>query len=260
MVSVVQPKTPDPFVPQARLIIDPPARGTWNMAVDDALLQSAGEGVTTLRLYEWSEPTLSLGYFQSVAEREAHAASRNCPLVRRASGGGAIVHDHELTYCLAMPIAERFAAQANLLYDAVHSSLIESLKGFGVPAHLQEPAATAAAPATPPFLCFQRRTRGDVLCGQAKIAGSAQRRQRGGLVQHGSILLSQSAAAPELPGIEQIAGISLAAGELATTLADQLAGKLGVQWAGSAFTDLEQSRANRCESDRFAAAEWTCRR
>ena len=244
----------------ARLIIDPPARGTWNMAVDDALLESAGEGVTSLRLYEWSEPTLSLGYFQAAAERDGHAASRGCPLVRRASGGGAIIHDRELTYCLAVPIAERFAVQANLLYDAVHSALTESLAAFGVPSHLHEPTATAAAPAPPPFLCFQRRTRGDVLCGQAKIAGSAQRRQRRGLVQHGSILLSQSAAAPELLGIEQIAGISLIAGELAVALADRLAGKLGLRRVNSALTDHEQSRAKNVESGRFASAAWTCRR
>ena len=244
----------------ARLIIDPPARGPWNMAVDDALLESAGEGTTTLRLYEWSEPTLSLGYFQAAAERAGHVASRDCPLVRRASGGGAILHDRELTYCLAMPIAERFGARANLLYAAVHKALIESLAAFGVPSHLHEPTAAEAATAPPPFLCFQRRTRGDVLCGQSKIAGSAQRRQRGGLVQHGSILLAQSAAALELPGIEQIAGISLAASELAADLADRLAGKLGLRWVNSVLTDHERSRANRFENDRFATAAWTYRR
>jgi lipoate-protein ligase A len=244
----------------ARLIIDPPARGPWNMAVDDALLESAGDGATTLRLYEWSEPTLSLGYFQTATERAGHAASRDCPLVRRASGGGAILHDRELTYCLAMPIAERFGARANLLYDAVHGALIDSLAAVGVPSHLHEPTVTEAAPAPPPFLCFHRRTRGDVLCGQAKIAGSAQRRQRGGLVQHGSILLAQSAAAPELPGIEQIAGISLAAGELAALLADRLAGKLGLRWVNSVLTDHEQSRTNGFEIDRFASAAWTYRR
>src|SRR5882724_9809402 len=87
-----------------RLIIDPPAHGAWNMAVDEALLESAAvDGIATLRLYQWSEPTLSLGYFQPAADRQTHPASRECPLVRRASGGGAILHDRELTYSLAIP-------------------------------------------------------------------------------------------------------------------------------------------------------------
>src|SRR5688572_3671775 len=94
-------------MPHARLIIDPPARGAWNMAVDELLLEEACRGARALRLYQWSEATLSLGYFQAAAERTEHTASRDCPLVRRASGGGAIVHHRELTYCLAMPVAER---------------------------------------------------------------------------------------------------------------------------------------------------------
>ena len=72
-----------------RLLIDPPAAGAWNMAVDEALLESAAiAGVATLRFYQWSEPTLSLGYFQAAADREQHAASRDCPLVRRPAAAG----------------------------------------------------------------------------------------------------------------------------------------------------------------------------
>jgi hypothetical protein len=87
-----------------RLIIDPPQNGAWNMAVDEALLLDAIEdGSATLRFYQWSEPTLSLGYFQRYADRNQHHASRNCAIVRRQSGGGAILHDRELTYSLVLP-------------------------------------------------------------------------------------------------------------------------------------------------------------
>jgi lipoate-protein ligase A len=247
-------------VSTARLIIDPPARGAWNMAVDEALLESAGEGITTLRFYQWSEPTLSLGYFQAVVEREGHAPSHECPLVRRASGGGAIVHDHELTYCLAVPIAQRFGALANALYDAIHNTLIETLAEWGVRAELHRPTANVASIAPQPFLCFQRRTPGDVICGGAKIAGSAQRRQRGGLVQHGSILLSQSAWAPELPGIEQITAIIVDADDLAHRLSERLANCLGLAWQPGCLSDEESRRAITYESGRFAAPDWTCRR
>ena len=74
----------------ARLIVDPPARGTWNMAVDEALLHSCGHtGSRCLRIYAWAAPTLSLGYFQAYADRQSHRASQDCAVVRRATGGGA---------------------------------------------------------------------------------------------------------------------------------------------------------------------------
>src|SRR6185295_18138238 len=100
-----------------RLLIDPPGGGAWNMAVDEALLETAATtGQATLRFYQWQEPTLSLGYFQSVADRQQHAASLDCPVVRRASGGGAILPDRELTYSVALP--QPVASSA--LYDACH--------------------------------------------------------------------------------------------------------------------------------------------
>ena len=96
-----------------RWMWDEPASGAWNMALDEALLESAGDDpMATLRFYRWSEPTLSLGYFQRSAERAAHIASRDCPLVRRASGGGAILHDAELTYSLTIPTTDRWSAAA----------------------------------------------------------------------------------------------------------------------------------------------------
>ena len=89
---------------ECRLLIDPPGAGAWNMAVDEVLLEwSAEQGGCCWRLYRWQEPTLSLGYFQPYDERRRHPASRDCPAVRRLSGGGAILHDAELTYSLVVP-------------------------------------------------------------------------------------------------------------------------------------------------------------
>ncbi len=120
-----------------RLIVDPPAEGAWNMAVDEALLLAAErDGAAWLRFYTWREPTLSLGYFQNHADRQLHAASANCKLVRRASGGGAILHDRELTYSIALPSKHPLARRAELLYDAAHRSLIETLSQWGIDANL----------------------------------------------------------------------------------------------------------------------------
>ena len=179
-----------------RIIHDPPACGTWNMAVDEMLLEAvAKSGEPTLRFYQWSEPTLSLGYFQAVADRALHEASVACPVVRRSTGGGAIVHDVELTYSIALPLVARWSAVATSVYDLFHQTLVLALANFGITATLCE--TTLHPLAGEPFLCFERRAKGDVLVGTHKIAGSAQRRKQGAMLQHGSILLEKSAFAPE---------------------------------------------------------------
>ena len=244
-----------------RLILDPPDRGTWNMAVDEALLESASADIATLRFYEWHEPTLSLGYFQAASDRDAHPPSRGCPLVRRASGGGAIVHDRELTYSFAVPIRERLGAEPAAIYDALHASLIEALGDLGVPAAAcQQPTAQPGDRPREPFLCFQRRAAGDVLCGNHKIAGSAQRRQRGGLLQHGSILLAQSAYAPELRGIAEVMGHPLLPGDLIAAWTPRLSRALKSTLEVGQISPAELSLAAECERARFASPAWTLRR
>ncbi len=107
------------------------------MAVDEVLLESASlHGAVTLRFYSWSAPTLTLGYFQSYADRALHSASAECDVVRRCSGGGAIVHDHELTYSFATPCTDRFLAKPEQLYFAFHETLTELLGRQHVPARL----------------------------------------------------------------------------------------------------------------------------
>lgn len=178
------------------------------MAVDERLLhRAAHEGEAVLRLYRWSPATLSLGYFQRAAERETHTASRTCPLVRRSSGGGAILHDHELTYSLSLPTSHPAAADAETLYRRTHGLLVETLAEFGILATLNE--RTLVPLGGEPFLCFQRRSVGDVLVDGHKICGSAQRRRKGALLQHGSILVARSSFAPELPGLAELSGKSV---------------------------------------------------
>ena len=156
-----------------RLLYDSLASGVWNMAVDESLLASAADdGLCTLRLYGWEEPTLSLGYFQEYSDREGHAASGRCPCVRRASGGGAILHDREITYSMAVPPASRWAKKHLSLYEAFHAALVEVLVARGFSATLCQ-AAGRSRNGRQPFLCFQRHTPGDVLAGPIKIGGSA---------------------------------------------------------------------------------------
>ena len=145
------------------------------MAVDEVLLEWAAQsGGGWWRFYQWAQPTLSLGYFQEYARRAGHAASRGIACTRRLTGGGAIVHDRELTYSLAVPAGHRLALVRDRLYALVHQSLIATLADWSVAAALYPAAAGPAttAPLAEPFLCFERRAAGDVVVGPAKIAGS----------------------------------------------------------------------------------------
>jgi lipoate-protein ligase A len=182
--------------------------GKANMALDESMLDRIPDGVAAMvRVYRWSEPTLSLGHFQTMPQ-DTTATWGGLPQVTRKTGGGAIVHHHEMTYCLA--VASTSAAgkkgHSEKLYRAVHNSLVDALRDLGWNAQLSE-ACTCnrnSAGGSSPFLCFDRRSPVDVVIDGNKIAGSAQRRTIRGLIQHGSVLLRSSDYAPHLPGILEL--------------------------------------------------------
>jgi lipoate-protein ligase A len=257
-----------------RLYVDPPADGAWNMAVDEALLeQAADEGVASLRFYQWREPTLSLGYFQRYAEREQHAASRGAAVVRRLSGGGALLHDRELTYALALPASHPLARRSTDLYAAVHHALIEVLAARGVAARLYGDDAPSANPQSrdgraeasgeEPFLCFARRTDADVVIhmatapAPAKIVGSAQRRRRGAVLQHGGVLLEASLCAPELPGIAQLAARSLDVPDVVEAWREVLGTRLNLQFENASSTTADFCPRCNDLANKYASPTWT---
>ena len=242
---------------ECRLLIDPPGSGAWNMAVDEVLLEwAAEEGGCWFRLYGWDQPTLSLGYFQDFQDRLNHAPSQDCPAVRRLTGGGAIVHDAELTYSLVVPGKHPLAARRNLLYEIVHTSLITMLSDLGVEAMLCRPSGHRRQ-REEPLLCFQRRAPGDLLVGPVKIAGSAQRRRRGAVLQHGSLLLQRSAAAPELVALEDVAKRAVCGDHLADAWLGELSVRLGVTWSREDFSNRQRHRAAALVRSRYARDCWT---
>ncbi|QDU97294.1 lipoate--protein ligase family protein [Lignipirellula cremea] len=240
---------------EVRLLIDPPQAGPVNMGIDAALLVSAAQGEATFRLYGWSEPTLSLGYFQHLADRDEHTASRNCRVLRRSTGGGAIVHDRELTYSFAAPASDNRAGASEELYRLFHGTLIQALLQWGA-----FPVICGADRATSdkPFLCFQRRSEFDVLISGHKIVGSAQRRTRGGLLQHGSILLAQSDNAPELPGVAELAS-PVSAVDLQEAWLDCLAGEGGFRFVPGELQARERE-LSAIEAEKQRSADWIERR
>src|SRR5262245_31012710 len=111
-----------------RLLSLQPAGGAANMAADDALLEAAARGIASLRFYTWDPPTLSLGYFQSATERLP-----GLPWVRRASGGAALVHDKELTYCLALPAGAPWQRQRGESWICrFHAIIAAALERLGI--------------------------------------------------------------------------------------------------------------------------------
>jgi len=181
------------------------ADGPGNMAIDEWMLRSVAADPSTgyLRTYGWSEPTLSLGYFQDFAAVKADPRWRNVPIVRRSTGGGAIWHHHDLTYAIALPTHHPLARRVADLYQAVHECLIGLLVTRGFQATRRGGDGAERSPQRP-LLCFLDRDPNDVVIGQAKLIGSAQRRRAGSLLQQGSLLLAASRKTPELPGLAEL--------------------------------------------------------
>jgi lipoate-protein ligase A len=157
------------------------------MGVDEALLRSAAEsGLATLRLYAWRGPWLSLGYAQEplTSERSRALEEAGVGVVRRATGGRAVLHGSDLTYAVAAP-EERLAAGLRGSYDQVARALLAALRGLGVDARQVE--SSASMPHRGHFDCFARAAGDEICVGNRKLAGSAQRRIAGAVLQHGSL-------------------------------------------------------------------------
>lgn len=181
------------------------------MAIDEALLEAvaADPSVAYFRTYGWTTPTLSLGYFQHWADAESDPRWRNLAKVRRPTGGGAILHDNELTYAVIIPASHPLARPNTALYRGVHKAFGEILAARHVDAQRfgdLNPDAERPPPASRPFLCFADRDGEDMVFQGSKIIGSAQRRRAGAILQHGALLLGQSPAAPELKGVADLTG------------------------------------------------------
>lgn len=250
---------PDSSSKLARLLVHDPDSGEMNMAIDQAILEStAASGKTTLRFYRWTPATLSLGYFQKLGDRANHAASENCSVIRRASGGGAIVHDDELTYSICIASKGSIAKANSNLYDTVHHAIRIALAEQGIEVELYETeeGSQIKASKSDPFLCFERRAIGDIICDGAKVGGSAQRRLKNALIQHGSVLLSQSSFAPELPGLKEQSGIEVNCEALLERVTELLQSKLGYEFESGELTSEEISRARTIADEKFGSTEW----
>ncbi len=158
-----------------------------HMDADVELLDAvAGGAAPALRLYTWAQPTLSIGRFQDEGDVDASACERlGVRVVRRPTGGAALLHGADLTYAVAMPLPAGRDGGVQEVYDLIAGALIAGLERIGV--H----AAVARHDGPPGAVCFAGQQGADLRVANQKVCGSAQVRQRGTVLQHGSILMGR---------------------------------------------------------------------
>jgi len=249
--------------PVLRVLIDSPLPGAWNMAVDEAILEAVGHGNSppTLRFYQWDEPTISLGYFQKYEETaQQDEVIRKMPIVRRQTGGGAILHDDELTYSLILPLNQPSSPFDSIesIYQLVHDAFIDVLAQLGISAQYRRGPSQENAQRGP-FFCFARRHRLDLVVAGVKILGSAQRRTKLAALQHGSLILGrnfpQQPAAALKNEIQTPFDLPIFIEKLSSHIADQL----NFQTVPGELTPEEKKQAKDLQK-KYTGPEWNCQR
>jgi lipoate-protein ligase A len=265
-----------------RLIVDSAAPGAWNMAVDEALLEHTREGKSppTLRLYDWNPDCLSLGYAQSYNDVDApRLCERGWGLVRRLTGGRAILHANELTYSVSAQASEPQVAGSLLeSYNRLAEALLHAVRYLGVPAQMK--AAAASDRKTPNPVCFEAPSAYEITIDGKKLIGSAQARRRDGVLQHGSLPLSgkleritealvypddraRGEAAQRLlaraASMESVLHRVVSWDEAAAAVVRGFEEVLGIRFGRGSLSDSERQRARALQDEKYGCPEWTRR-
>jgi lipoate-protein ligase A len=253
-----------------RLLHSPPLDGPANMALDDALMSRARQsGETVLRVYEWACPVLSLGRNQRArgVYLDSELARRAITVVRRPTGGRALLHCREITYSVTAPALA--SEGLTTVYNRVNALLLEALASLGAPARLARPASRARQPTALP--CFAEPASGEIVVGDRKLVGSAQWRDDGALLQHGSILVDddqtiipqlmrEPAEMPPPPAtLREVLGRAPAAREMANALFSAVR-----RVEDALASPLTRDELDQLDTDTFAEhyrdGSWTWRR
>ncbi|RMH03224.1 MAG: lipoate--protein ligase family protein [Planctomycetota bacterium] len=235
----------------ARRIDDPALAGALNMALDEVLLALRRE--PTLRFYRWARPTLSLGWFQAADELPLAAVrARGGDVVRRTTGGKAILHQDELTYSLCAPETGALAGGPAKAMRRLHELLAAELaRQAGRAPALRGPRRLASDVPGSPW-CFEDSSPLDLGLDGRKLLGSAARRRRGWILFHGSLVVRPPA---ETPGI---AGLGFEPDR--DGLAAALGRGLGYDFRPGRWREEERATAKRIAAARFGREEFTRRR
>ena len=265
-----------------RLLIDPPQDGATNMAIDEAITEAvrSGDTLPTLRFYQWTPACLSLGRMQAAATVDfVRCAARGWDVVRRSSGGRAVLHEHELTYSvIARDDEPRVAGGIMQSYQHLSDGLLNGLLRLGL-----TPDQTLTRPsrdAEKGPICFDVPAAYEITHGGRKLVGSAQKRSRDIVLQHGAIplrgdvsrIVDALAMDAEERELERARVSSLATtieAELGTEIGTQavirhlvggFAEVLNIGFVSAELTPQEHTRAQTIRSEKYANPLWTNRK
>jgi lipoate-protein ligase A len=264
-----------------RLLKHKPARGAWNMAVDEAILEStvAGRSLPTLRLYAWQPACLSLGHGQPVADVDmARLSANGWDVVRRPTGGRAILHTDELTYAVIGPKDEpRLAGDILTSYKRISAALMAALEILGLP--VQSSPNTAQEPnSAPDPVCFEVPSNYEITAGGKKLVGSAQARRLEGVLQHGTLPLygdlsritqalefssemEREKAAEKLLArattVETVLGRAVSWEEAADAFVQAFSDTLSLELVPGEISRSEKQRAEELFVNKYANPDWT---
>jgi len=258
-----------------RFIIHDPQHAFSNMAHDEAISEAVRQKISpsTLRIYRWDRPSVSIGYFQKVSEIDLeYCKEKDYPVVRRLTGGRAILHDNELTYSFSSSRDNSlFNGTLHRDYTLISNALVEGLKHMGVEAEIsfrKKRSADSRSPA-----CFQSVSFGEITVAGKKIIGSAQKRYKDGFLQQGSVILHSNTEAlqrvlklngeeplPEPGSLQECAPEGITFNRLAAAIKEAFEKELQVRLITDEPSKYESKIAKELEANKYSNPEWNALR
>ncbi len=265
---------------QWRLLITPPEHGVWNMAVDEALLEAVGRGLSLpcLRLYAWDPACLSLGYAQASMDiDQTRLQQLGWEWVRRLTGGRAILHTDELTYSVIAPPDEpRTSGSVLESYQRLSAALLAALHLLKIPA-VAHPIRLGENGQENGPVCFEVPSNYEIVVNGKKLIGSAQARRKDGVLQHGTLPLwgdlkritqglrftdeqDRLEAGERLLShavtVEEVLGIQVDWNQAAKAFIDGFKAELNLELVDDRLTEGEIKRAGQLVEEKYAHPSW----
>jgi lipoate-protein ligase A len=250
-----------------------------NMAIDEAILDFhvQREVPPTLRVYQWDPPALSLGYHQSIEHDVDVARCREAgvEVIRRITGGGAVLHARELTYSIVSAVNDGIPESIAGSYRFLSEGLIACYKILGLDVELRPGRNTTRSAA-----CFSVATLADLTYQGKKLAGSAQARRRNTLLQHGSLPIhshadvlfsvlrfpseqsrhkARSLYNKRMLTLGEVIGKDIDVQDLAESLREGFARALGIRFYEDGLTEEEIRRSQELASVKYGTHQWNHR-
>lgn len=263
-----------------RLIHTPASTGAWNMAVDEAILEHIyrGEAKPTLRLYAWNPPCLSLGHAQPFKDVDVERLKLNgWEVVRRVTGGRAILHTDEITYSVTGSADDEILLGGVLeSYQRLSKALLYAVQSLSLPVEVQEEKQKTSSQNLNP-VCFEVPSSYEITVDGKKLIGSAQARKKEGVLQHGSLpltgdltricdaLVFENESARQnakdrllsrATTVESVLGINVSWDTAANALKQGFEKELGIEFENGELSQSELARAEELVKEKYGDKEW----